>query len=331
MIVDAYSAGMPLRTALTAMLGIAHPVVLAPMGGVAGGALAAGVSEGGGLGMIGGGRGDRSWLTRECDIVAAQTKKPWGIGFLSWAVSSQIIDWAIERKPAAIMLSFGDPTPFADSVRAAGTVLIIQVTTMRDAQQALDVGADIIVAQGSEAGGHGGGRSTLPFVPAVVDIAGNTPVLAAGGIADGRGLAAALMLGAAGAVVGTRFEATHEALLDAEESKAITAANAADTIRGRVLDIAADAGWPAEYPARTLRNGFTDTWQGRESELASDHAALAEFRTAVERGDRDYLPIWAGEAVDLIAELESASALVARIAEDAARTITETANAVHDA
>ena len=106
------------------------------------------------------------------------------------------------------MLSFGDPAPFAEAIRAAGIPLIVQVTNLAEARRALDVGADIVVAQGSEAGGHGGGRATLPFVPAVVDIAGSVPVLAAGGIGDGRGLAAALVLGAAGAVIGTRFEAT---------------------------------------------------------------------------------------------------------------------------
>jgi nitronate monooxygenase len=192
----------------------------------------------------------------------------------------------------------------------------------------LDVGANVVVAQGGEAGGHGGGRATLPFVPAVVDIAGSTPVLAAGGIADGRGLAAALMLGAAGAMVGTRFEATTEALLDAEEAKAIIAAGAADTVRGRVLDIATEAGWPARYPARTLRNRFTDAWQNKESDLESDQGALAEFRAAADRGDRDYLPIWAGEAVDLINESDTASALVASIAEQAERTITAAGNIV---
>jgi nitronate monooxygenase len=205
---------------------------------------------------------------------------------------------------------------------------MVQVTTLAEAQRALDVGANVVVAQGSEAGGHGGGRATLPFVPAVVDIADTTPVLAAGGIGDGRGLAAALMLGAAGAMIGTRFEATNEALLDADETKAITAAGASDTVRGRVLDIATDAGWPARYPARTLRNSFTDTWEGKESELESDQSALAEYRAAADRGDRDYLPIWAGEAVDLITELDSASALVARIAEQAETTITATGNTV---
>jgi nitronate monooxygenase len=286
------------------------------------------VSEGGGLGMLGAGRGGLGWLERECGLARAATSKPWGIGFLTWAIGSEAVDAAIEQSPAAIMLSFGDPAPFAETIREAGIPLMVQVTTLDEARRALDVGANVVVAQGSEAGGHGGGRATLPFVPAVVDIAGTTPVVAAGGIADGRGLAAALMLGAAGAMIGTRFEATHEALLDPEEAKAITAAGASDTVRGRVLDIANDADWPARYPARTLRNRFTDEWAGRESELESDQSALAEYRAAADRGDRDYLPIWAGEAVDLITELDSASGLVARIAEQAAATITAAGNTV---
>jgi nitronate monooxygenase len=319
---------MAIRTALTTMFGIDHPIVLAPMGSVAGGALAAAVSEAGGLGLVGAGRGGLDWLARECELARAATSKPWGIGFLTWAIGPQAVEAAIERSPAAIMLSFGDPAPFAESIRSADIPLMVQVTTMDEARRALEVGANVIVAQGSEAGGHGGGRATLPFVPAVVDIAATTPVVAAGGIADGRGLAAALMLGAAGAMIGTRFEATDEALLHPEEAKAITAAAASDTVRGRVLDIASEAGWPARYPARTLRNRFTDTWQGRESELESDRGALAEFRAAVDRGDRDYLPIWAGEAVDLITNLDSASTLVARIAEQAATTITAVGNTV---
>ena len=310
------------------MFGIDHPVVMAPMGSVAGGALAAAVSDGGGLGLIGAGRGGQTWLERECGIAKAATSKPWGIGFLTWAIGPQAIEAAIQHSPAAIMLSFGDPSPYAETILAAGIPLMVQVTDMEEAGHALDVGANVVVAQGAEAGGHGGGRATLPFVPAVVDIAGSTPVLAAGGIADGRGLAAALMLGAAGAMIGTRFEATAEALLDAKEAKAIIAAGAADTVRGRVLDIATEAGWPPRYPARTLRNHFTDAWEGRESELESDQSALAEFRAAAERGDRDYLPIWAGEAVDLIKELDSASALVGRIAEQAERTITAAGNTV---
>lgn len=308
---------MTLRSALTEMFSIEHPIVLAPMGGVAGGRLAAGVAQGGGLGMIGGGRGDRDWLLRECALAANGTEKPWGIGFLSWAITHDVVEWTIGQRPAAIMLSFGDPAPFAPAIRDAGIPLIAQVTTVTEARRAIDVGADVVVAQGTEAGGHGGGRSTLPFVPAVVDIAGDVPVLAAGGIADGRGLAAALVLGAAGAVIGTRFEATTEALLDAAEAKAIIAAEASDTVVGRVADIAADAGWPAVYPARTLRNAFTDAWQDREDELSSDAEALASFRDGVARSDTDFAPIWAGEAVDLISGIESATTLVGRIAAEA--------------
>jgi nitronate monooxygenase len=313
---------MALRTALTAAFGIEHPIVLAPMGGVAGGALAAAVSEGGGLGLIGAGRGDPQWLARECAVARAGTTKPWGIGLLSWAIDAATVDAAIGESPAAIMLAFGDPGPFADTVLAADIPLLVQVTTMDEAKRALDVGANVVVAQGSEAGGHGGSRATLPFVPAVVDIAGSTPVLAAGGVADGRGLAAALILGAAGAMIGTRFEATTEALLDAAEAKAILAAQAADTVRNRIVDIALGADWPTRYTARTLRNAFLDAWQDNEAALQSDDAALAEYRAAVGRGDTDYTPVWAGEAVDLITGVESASTLVGRIADDAERAIT---------
>lgn len=318
---------MGLRTALTEMFGIDHPVVLAPMGDVAGGVLAAAVSEGGGLGVVGAGRGDLGWLVRECELARSGTRKPWGIGLLSWAIDAGVVDAAIEQSPAAIMLSFGDPTPFTDAVHAAGIPVIVQVTDMSEARRALEAGADVVVAQGSEAGGHGGGRATLPFVPAVVDVAGAVPVLAAGGIADGRGLAAALVLGAAGAVIGTRFEVTHEALITAAEAKAIAAAAAEDTTQGRALDVVRDSPWPGRYPARTLRNRVTDTWQGREEDM--DDATKTAFRDGVSRGDLDYLPIWAGEAVDLITAQDSAAALVGRIARDAERAIT-TAGGRHE-
>jgi nitronate monooxygenase len=318
---------MGLRTALTEKFGIDHPVVLAPMGGVAGGALAAAVSEGGGLGVIGAGVGDLTWLARECELARAGTHKPWGIGFLSWAVDAAIIDAAIAQNPAAIMLSFGDPAPFTDAIRAAEIPIIVQVTDLAEAHRALDVGADIVVAQGSEAGGHGGGRATLPFVPAVVDIAGSVPVLAAGGIGDGRGLAAALVLGAAGAVIGTRFEATHEALISSEEVTAMIAAGAEDTTQGRALDVVRDSPWPARYPARTLRNKVTDAWDGRDDDV--DDATKAAYREGVDRGDLDYVPIWAGEALDVITGKEGAAALVGRIAREAEQAIA-TAGGRHD-
>jgi len=210
---------MTLRTAFTEYFSVTHPVALAPMGDVAGGALAAAVSNGGGLGLVGGGRADRSWFERELAIVIGSTDRPWGVGFLSWALDVETIRWTLEHGPKAIMLSFGDPSPFADAIRDSSAKLIIQVTDLDEARRALDVGADVIVAQGTEAGGHGGRRATLPLVPAVVDLVTPTPVLAAGGVADGRGLAAALMLGAAGALIGTRFEASLEVLVPASTTK----------------------------------------------------------------------------------------------------------------
>lgn len=308
---------MALTTAFTKSLGVRHPIVLAPMGGSAGGALAAAVSEGGGLGMVAGGRSGREWLGRELELAAGLTDRPWGIGFLSWEVDLDTVAWALEHRPAAVLLSFGDPTPFADRIRDAGARLMVQVTTLDEARQALDAGADFVVAQGGEAGGHGGLRATLPFVPAVADLAAPTPVLAAGGIADGRGLAAVLALGAAGAVMGTRFQVSQEALVAPELVKRLLAAGSEDTERNRVLDIARGAPWPAHYTARTLRNAVIDRWRGREEELRHDATAQQTYREAAQGGDLDIVPIWAGEALDLITETCSATDLVTEIAERA--------------
>ena len=183
------------------------------------------------------------------------------------------------------MLSFGDPRPLAEPVLEAGVPLIVQVTDLSEAELALQVGADVLVAQGSGAGGHGGRRATFPFVPVVVDLAGPTPVLAAGGIADGRGLGAALVLGAAGAVLGTRFQASDEALVAPEVAQAIVDGRGEDTERHRTLDIARGSAWPERYTARTLTNAFLDRWRGRDAELAGDDEALTAYRTGAERGD----------------------------------------------
>jgi nitronate monooxygenase len=312
---------MTLRTAFTELFSVTHPVALAPMGDVAGGALAAAVSNGGGLGLVGGGSGDRRWLERELAIVIGSTNCPWGVGFLSWALHAETLQRTLEHGPEAVMLSFGDPSPFSDTVRDSGAKLIIQVTDLDEARQALDVGADVIVAQGSEAGGHGGRRSTLPFVPAVVDLVAPTPVLAAGGIADGRGLAAVLMLGAAGALIGTRFEATPEALVPASVTKAILEGGGGDTERSRVLDIARRSSWPHRYTARTLRNDFLDRWRDKEDQLREDDAALDAYALAAAGPDPDVIPIWAGEGIDLITELSSATELMGALVAEAENAV----------
>jgi len=313
--------GMALRTSFTELFGLAHPIALAPMGGSAGGALAAAVSNGGGLGLVGGGRGDTSWLERELEIVTKGTDNPWGVGFLSWSATPEVVHRALEHRPDAVMLSFGDPRRLAEPVRAAGIKLIIQATDRREAEVAAEIGADVIVAQGAEAGGHGGGRATMPFVPIVVDLAGSTPVLAAGGIADGRGIAAALALGAAGALMGTRFQASAEALVDSRVATAIVDGTGESTERSRIHDIARGAPWPTRYPARTLRNAFLEAWRGREGELEADEDAKAKFRQAADRGDLAFAPVWASEAIDLITEVLPAADLVGHMAFEAERAL----------
>ncbi|GAA1979697.1 nitronate monooxygenase [Kitasatospora viridis] len=315
---------MALTTELTELLDLRYPIVQAPMGGSAGGALAAAVSRAGGLGMVGGGTGDREWLDRELPLVARATDRPWGVGFLTWGVDAAAVERALEFGPAAVLLSFGDPGPLAERIHRSDALLMVQVTDLDEARRALDVGADVIVAQGTEGGGHGArrGRSTLPFVPLVVDLAGSVPVLAAGGIADGRGIAAALALGAAGALLGTRFQATAEALVDPAVTAAILAGRGQDTERSAVLDLARGSHWPVgKYTARTLGHPYLDRWRGREAELAADAPACQEYLEDVARGSVPPLPVWAGEAVDLVTDVPSAAELVAALAEQAQQAL----------
>ncbi|HTX00331.1 MAG TPA: nitronate monooxygenase [Acidimicrobiales bacterium] len=319
---------MTLRTPFTELMGIDAPIVLAPMGGSAGGALAAAVSNAGGLGLVGAGRGERPWLERELAVVEQAAKAPWGVGFLTWSAQPEVVELALEHRPSAVMLSFGDPGPLAARVRAAGVRLIIQVTDLDEAHQALDAGADVVVAQGTEAGGHGGSRSTLPLVPVVVDLSAPTPVLAAGGIADGRGIAAALSLGAAGVLMGTRFQVCDEALVEPAVAEAIIKGRGDDTERSRVLDIARGAPWPARYPGRSLRNDYLDRWRGREAELEDDDAAQADYRAAAARGDLRAIPVWASAAIDLVTSRGPAGEVVAELVAETEGALERAAKAV---
>ncbi len=311
-----------IETALTEMFGLRYPVVLAPMGGVSGGQLAAAVANGGGLGLVGGGYGDAAWLRTELAQVVEATQRPWGVGLITWSASSAIVELVLSHRPHAVMLSFGDPRPYASAIKASGCKLICQVQDLAGARLAHHAGADIIVAQGTEAGGPGGERSTLALVPAVVDAVAPTPVLAAGGIADGRGLAAALMLGAQGALIGTRFYASAEALGHAAAKERIVAAQANDTARTHVFDVVRGYAWPTGHSGRALRNAFMQRWHGREGELqAAIEGERQAYGAAARDGDCDTAVVWAGEAVDLIDRVEGAAALVATIGADAERRL----------
>ncbi|MEU1301576.1 NAD(P)H-dependent flavin oxidoreductase [Streptomyces shenzhenensis] len=312
-----------LTTRFTHAFGIEHPVVLAPMDLVSGAPLATAVTAAGGLGLIGGGYGDGKWLKQEF-AAAAGTRV--GCGFITWSLARhpELLDIALEHQPAAVMLSFGDPAPFADRIRAAAVPLMCQIHTLDQARQALDAGADVIVAQGGEAGGHGvGTRSTFTLIPDVADLiadrAPGTLLLGAGGVADGRGLAGALALGADGVLVGTRFWATEEAAVsDSAHARAVTA-DGDETIRTSVYDIVRRYDWPVEYNGRVLRNRFIDRWHGRETELAAQLGdAAAEFTDAVSQQDFDIANMIVGEGVGLIQEILPAGEVVRRMAQDAA-------------
>ena len=312
---------MTLRTRLTEFFKIQHPILLAPMGFIAGGRLAAAVTDAGGLGFIGGGYGDEAWLRRE---FAAAGNRRVGCGFITWSLARnpRLLDQVLEHAPAALMLSFGDPRPFVPRIRAAGAALVCQVQNRDHTLAALDAGASVIVAQGTEAGGHGAVRSTLPLVPAIVDLvakrAPEAMVVAAGGIADGRGLAAALMLGAEGVLVGTRFFACAESLGHANAKARIVAAGAEDTLRTSTFDIVRGYDWPENFTGRVLRNEFTKRWHGREAALAAAAAQeMPRYGAAVEAGDFGTGVIFAGEAADLIGDVPTAAALVSRMTSEA--------------
>lgn len=314
----------PIVTPLTELLGIRHPILLAPMAAISGSRLTRAVSEAGGFGILGGGYGDRPWLEAETRKLSGFA--PFGIGFITWSLAKQpeLLDVALDAGPQAVMLSFGDPAPFAPRIKARGARLICQVQSEEMAKQALDAGADILIAQGTEAGGHGASRTTLDIVPAIVDLAaGRVPVVAAGGIADGRGLAAMLMLGASGVLLGTRFYASVEADGAEEAKQRIRAANGNDTVRGVIFDWSRSLFWPAPFTARTLVNDHVRRWSGREIELMQRAGEVAvEYAAARAVGNFEVAAVFAGEAVGLIDDIPPAAQIVERIASEAAQLLT---------
>jgi nitronate monooxygenase len=314
-----------IETQLTRMFGLQHPIVLGPMGGVAGGALAAAVSNAGGLGIVGGGYGDPGWLRTELDKVKGATTRSWGVGLITWSIKPEALDVALGYEPDVFVLSFGDPRPHAERIKRSGCKLVCQVQDVREARLAREIGADLVVAEGNEAGGRSGARGTFALVPAVVDAVAPIPVIAAGGIADGRGLAAALVLGAEGALMGTRFYASREALGSETAKAKLVAARGDDTGRTRVFDIVRGLPWPAHFPGRALSNEFSRRWDGREAALEAASAIERPAYDAATRAERyDTAVVWASEAVDLIHGIEGAGDIVRRIALEAESLLKQT-------
>jgi nitronate monooxygenase len=305
-----------MRTWLTERFDLEVPVVAAPMAQVGGGPFAAAVSAAGGLGMVGAGSEQPPEWIREHGTIAAGSGKPYGIGLMAWALEDrpQQLEAVLELKPALVSISFGDFAPHVAPLRDAGIVVAMQAGNVRDAMAAVDAGVDVIVARGSEGGGHGRNEvGTLPLLQAVLD-AVDLPVIAAGGISGPRGLAAVVAAGAAGAWVGTAFMTAAEAMTQESVRRQLIDASETDTAYGIVFDRASRYGWPDEFGGRALRNRFFDEWQGREDELSADDAAHERFIAAVRSGDVDTRAIYAGQGVGALSATRPAADILADFA-----------------
>ena len=321
------------HTRLCDLLAIEHPILNAPMGGTATADLAAAVSAAGGFGMIGGtSPGGADWLRAQIRATRARTARPFGVGLISsFAGIDDLIQVVLDEQVAAINHSFADPTPYVAAAHAVGVKVFAQVQTLAQAQRAAYAGVDVIIAQGTEAGGHTGSIGTFALVPAVVDTAGTIPVVAAGGIADGRGLAAALMLGAAGVWLGTRFVASHEWGGQPWEQAAVVAATADDTVRTSVYDRIRAAAFPDGIADRVLRNAFVDRWQGQDDALRAQQDALRQqLVEAAQRGDAGVVDISAGVASGIIHAVEPAGAIIRRIVREAEQLLRDRMTLIRD-
>jgi nitronate monooxygenase len=301
-----------LSTPWSRAIGLRVPVVSAPMGGVAGGRLAAAVTAAGGLGMVGmGSAGSASSLHTELPYVSGA----FGIGLVDWVIRKEhgLFDAALAAQPVLISVSFGTDLSWVRRVHDAGIAAATQVYSSDEARRAEDAGIDVVIARGSEGGGHGEATiGTLPLLAAVLDVV-SVPVLAAGGIASPRSLAAVLAAGAGGAWLGTCLSASAEALTSDAGRRALVAARATDTVSTRVFDIARRRPWAQRFPSRVLYNDFVARWSGREDALADDPDAATELSAAIAADDPRTVPVLAGQGVGMVTDVEPAGHVIDRL------------------
>ncbi len=308
-----------ISTDLTRLLGVRHPIVSAPMAGWSGGDLAGAVSAAGAFGMIGvGSATPTDWIPGQAEI--ARQHGPFGVGLMSWALERrpELLDAVLAERPAAVSLSFGDPAPYVERVREDGAVVMSQVQDAEKAERAIEAGVDVLVAQGTDAGGHTGRVGTMPLLQRVLEIGerAGLPVLAAGGIGTGRAVAGVLAMGASGAWIGTRFCATAESTGTEEAKRLILDADETATVHTRVFDLVQGIPWPEEFPGRAIRNSFSDRWHGRETQLEEQRTSVSpEFEAA--RGDYTEDFVYAGQAAGLVEDLPTAGELVSRLMTEA--------------
>ncbi|HKV88951.1 MAG TPA: nitronate monooxygenase [Candidatus Dormibacteraeota bacterium] len=302
-----------LHTPVCRLLGIETPIVQAGMARCTTPELVAAVSNAGGLGVIAALRMTADQLRAEIRRVRELTARPFGVNHVVCLMDSAAIEVTLAQRVPILSLSWGRATDLTYQAHEIGTKVVHMVTTPEEAGQVASDGADVVVAQGSEGGGHVGQMATLSLVPQVVDVAGDTPVLAAGGIADGRGLAAVLMLGAQGALIGTRFLATHEARIPAHAKDVILNALGSQTVASKFYDDVLGIVWPGSV-VRSIQHPLLDEWANRPQEwgLAAGELGPA-LQAAVAAGDF----VMAGESAGLVHDIVPAGELVGRIARQA--------------
>src|SRR3954447_8714065 len=295
------------------------------MAGVSGGEMARAVSRGGGLGMIGiSGAHSADFVAEQCAIPAAD-QVPFGVGLMIWVLETrpELLAATIAAEPSLVSVSFGDPAAYVGPLHDAGIAVCAQVNTTADVHRALEAGVDIVVAQGTEAGGHTGLRATLPLLQEVLTLT-DRPVVAAGGIATGRGMAAALVAGAAGVWIGTPLLACTEGLNAPTARERIRAASGDETVHTRAFDVAEGIAWPERWPGRALANDFSREWHGREEALVDDAAARQRVVDGRRTGNPADAPLYAGESVSLVTTERSATDVVREldaVAEKALRAV----------
>jgi NAD(P)H-dependent flavin oxidoreductase YrpB (nitropropane dioxygenase family) len=310
-----------IKTGLTDLLRIRHPIFLGGMSRATSADIVAAVSEAGGLGTLGISSMTPDEIGAAAERIRARTQAPFGLNALLFLVSPAQLDALYEARPRVVATAWRRPDQdlraIVERTHAAGAIHMHQADTLDESRRAAEAGADIVVAQGTEAGGHVGVMSTLPLARMVIRALAPLPVVVAGGVADGAGIAAALMLGAEGVLLGTRFLATYEAPFPDGYKAAIVESDGHDTLLTEIPDIAAGQTWPGAF-ARVRRNRFIQTWLGREGEVRRRRAEIAQgLQAARASGDRDAGALLIGEDAGLIDSIEPAAALLERLSADA--------------
>jgi NAD(P)H-dependent flavin oxidoreductase YrpB (nitropropane dioxygenase family) len=318
-----------IHTKACEVLGITHPVVQAGMGGGSSPQLVAAVSEAGGLGILACSWTEPDDIRAQIADIRARTSRPFGVNFVLHVTDPAKIDLAIaERVPVISLFRGTDPSAIVAKAHAAGLVTTHQITTVEEAHVSLAAGVDVLIAQGREAGGHMGPHPLWTLLPEVLAIAGDRPVLASGGLVDGRDLAAALTMGAAGVHMGTRFLASAESPATAAHKQAILDARDGDTLDTGLWDELWGGVWPG-VKVRAFRNKLTERWHGRDAELAENIAAVrAEFETASAADDTTKRPMLAGEGSTRISRIMAAAEIVGSVVGEAETVLRETARLV---